>query len=139
MIKDRSKGNTLMKVALVSIPVQDPVKAYEIYTSKLGFMSKEFDPEASLTIVVSADDKDGTAILLEPCLGSFAENYQKSAFDANLPIMALGGKHVKSELERMKVVGIKLRPELDQPKWGIEIFFEDGCGNLLMIEETSAQ
>ena len=56
-----------MKISLVSIPVRDPVKAHEIYTSKLGFISKEFDADASLAIVVSAEDTDGAAILLEPC------------------------------------------------------------------------
>ncbi|WP_299948333.1 VOC family protein [uncultured Microbulbifer sp.] len=125
-----------MKVSLVSIPVQNPIKAHEIYTSQLGFVSKELDPDANLAIVVSRDDPDGTAILLEPCQGNFAESYQKSAFEANLPIMVLEVKNVKSEFKRMEVAGVKLRPELDKPKWGIQNVFEDGCGNLLMIEET---
>jgi len=111
-----------VKISLVSMPVQDPVKAHEIYTTKLGFVSKEFDPAANLAIVVSSEDPDGTAILLEPCQGSFAENYQKSAFDAQL-------------LERLKSVGVKLRPELDRPDYGIVNVFEDGCGNMLMIAE----
>ena len=66
-----------MKISLVSMPVQDPINAHEIYTSTLGFISKEFDADASLAIVVSAEDPDGTAILLEPCKGTFAESYQK--------------------------------------------------------------
>lgn len=125
-----------MKISLVSIPVQDPVKAHEIYTSKLGFISKEFDAAASLAIVVSAEDPVGTALLLEPCQGNFAENYQKSAFDANLPIMVFGIKNVKAEFERLKAVGVKVRPDLDKPEWGLNNMFEDGCGNLLMIEES---
>ena len=55
-----------MKISLVSIPVQDAVKAHEIYTSKLGFISKEFDADAHIAIVVSAEDPKGTAIILEP-------------------------------------------------------------------------
>ncbi len=124
-----------MKVSLVSIPVQDPVAAHEIYTSKLGFITVEFDPEASLAIVASADDPHGVAILLEPCKGNFAEKYQVSAFNANLPIMALGTKNAEDELNRLKASGVTLRSELDNPKWGIQNVFEDGCGNLLMIEE----
>lgn len=127
-----------MKVSLVSIPVQDPIVAHQIYTSKLGFICKEFDPDASLAIVVSVDDPHGVAILLEPCKGNFAENYQKSAFKANLPIMALEAKDVEVEFKRLKVAGVTLRPELDNPKWGIQNVFEDGCGNLLMIEEKNA-
>ena len=128
----------ILKVSLVSIPVQDPIKAHEIYTSKLGFISKEFDSDASLAIVVSAEDPDGTAILLEPCQGNFAEYYQKSAFEANLPIMGFVVKDLQIEFKRMKEAGVKLRPELDKPEWGIENVFEDGCGNLLMIEELLA-
>ncbi|MFW2374052.1 MAG: VOC family protein [Gammaproteobacteria bacterium] len=127
-----------MKISLVSMPVQDPIKAHEIYTSKLGFISKEFDSGASLAIVVSAEDKEGTAMLLEPCQGTFAESYQKSAFEANLPIMVFGVKNVEAELERLKTAGVKMRPELDKPDWGLKNMFEDGCGNILMIEEIPA-
>jgi len=125
-----------MKISLVSIPVQDPLKAHEIYTSKLGFVSREFNPTASLAIVASKEDPTATAILLEPCSGNFAEDYQRSAFDANLPIMGFSTKNINTELERLKSEGIKLRPDLDKPEWGIENVFEDGCGNLLMIEEA---
>ncbi len=123
-----------MKLSLVSIPVQDPVKAHEIYTKKLGFVSKEFDAGAQLAIVVSAEDPAGTAMLLEPCQGSFAESYQKSAFEASLPIMVFGVKDIEAELDRLKAAGIKVRPELNKPEWGLMNMFEDGCGNILMIE-----
>ena len=126
-----------MKLSLVSIPVQDPVKAHEIYTTKLGFLSKQFDPKMSLAIVASPEDPDGTAILLEPCQGSFAEEYQKSAFDAKLPIMVFKVANVSAELEKLHSAGIKLRPELDKPEWGLTNLFEDGCGNLLMLEGAS--
>lgn len=125
-----------MKISLVSLPVRDPCEAHEIYTSKLNFISKEFKPDESLAIIVSPEDVKGTAILLEPCIGNFAGVYQKSAFEANLPIMAFSVKDVSRELERLDAMNIKLRPELDRPEWGIQNVFEDGCGNLLMIEEA---
>ena len=127
-----------MKISLVSMPVQDPINAHEIYTSTLGFISKEFDADASLAIVVSAEDPDGTAILLEPCKGTFAESYQKSAYEANLPVMVFSVKSVDAELERLKSAGVKLLPELDKPECGLKNMFEDGCGNILMIEEIPA-
>jgi len=127
-----------VKVSLVSVPVQDPIYAHEIYTKKLGFISKEYDPDANLAIVAAAEDPHGTAILLEPCKGDFTEKYQRSAFETNLPIMGLVADTVEAELTRLKSVGVTLRPELDNPKWGIQNVFEDGCGNLLMIENKSA-
>lgn len=125
-----------MKISLVSIPVPDPVKAHEIYTTQLGFVSREFNPEASLAIVAAKEDPAATAILLEPCRDNFAGQYQQAAFNANLPIMGLSAISVSAELEKLKSAGIKLRPELDRPDWGIVNVFEDGCGNLLMIEQA---
>jgi len=119
------------------MPVQDPIAAHEIYTTKLGFVSKEFDEAASLAIVVSADDPSGTALLLEPCKGSFAEDYQASAFGANLPIMIFAVKDIETEMRNLASAGVKLRPDLDKPEWGLENMFEDGCGNLLMLEAAA--
>jgi hypothetical protein len=56
-----------MKISLVSIPVQDPIKAHEIYTSILGFISREFNQVAQLAVVVSPEAPNDTALLLEPC------------------------------------------------------------------------
>lgn len=127
-----------MKLSLVSIPVQDPIEAHEIYTKKLGFTSKEFNKEAGLAIVVSTEDPGGTALLLEPSKGSFAETFQKAAFDAKLPIMVFAVENVRNEIERLKGAGVKVRPDLDRAEWGLENLFEDGCGNLLMLQGPPA-
>lgn len=127
-----------MKLSLVSIPVQDTIKAHEIYTSKLGFVSKIFNAEMQLAIVLSPEDSTGTAILLEPCRGTFAESYQKSAFESNLPIMVFSVDDVDAELGKLGAAGIILRPDLDKPEWDLANMFEDGCGNLLMLEKTNA-
>ncbi len=126
-----------MKISLVSVPVQDPLKAHEIYTEKLGFVSKEFDPAASLAIVASGEDPDGAAILLEPCRNTFAEKYQKAAFESKLPIIVFGVEDAEAELKRLELIGIKLRPDLDNPNWGLTNMFEDGCGNIIMLNQPS--
>lgn len=124
-----------MQLSLISIPVQDPIAAHQIYTTKLGFITKEFKPELSLAIVVSSQAPEGVSILLEPCKGSFAEQYQLSAYQANLPIMVFSVKNVSKTLEEFRANGITLRPELNNPEWGLMNLFEDGCGNILMLEE----
>lgn len=126
-----------MKVSLVSVPVTDPIKAHKIYTSLLGFETKEFDPEAQLAIVVSPDDSNSTAILLEPCQGSFYEEFKTAAFDSNLPILVLKAENPSAEIERLKSAGVTIRSDLDKPEWGLTNMFEDGCGNLLMIEAVT--
>jgi len=44
----------------------------------------------------------------------------------DLPIMGFSTKSISAELTRLKSVGIKLRPELDKPEWGIENVFKGG-------------
>ncbi|MEM7359910.1 MAG: VOC family protein [Pseudomonadota bacterium] len=127
-----------MKLSLISIPVQDPLSAHDIYTNKLGFVSREFDAEAQLAIVVSSEDTSGPAMLLEPCKGSFAESYQTAAFEANLPIMFFSVQDVEAEMKKLASNGVKVRPDLDRPKWGLTNLFEDGCGNLLMLEQSKS-
>jgi hypothetical protein len=126
-----------MKIQLVSIPVQDPVAAHDIYVSKLNFVSKQFDAEARLAIVVSPEQPEGPEILLEPCSGTFAETYQNAAFAADLPCMIFAVQDVGQEMKRLEAEGVTLRPDLDRPEWGLTNLFEDGCGNLLMLQEAS--
>lgn len=126
-----------MKIQMVSVPVQDPVKAHRIYTTHLGFRSLEFDETAQLAIVVSPEDPDGTQLLLEPCVGTFAEAYQQAAFEANLPVMIFSTRDVELQKEKLLAAGVRLRPDLDRPDWGLTNLFEDGCGNYLMFSEEA--
>ncbi len=128
-----------MKISMVSIPVTDPSHAHEVYTTKLGFRSKEFDAQAMIAVVASPEAFRETSILLGPCQGSFAEDYQRAAYTANLPIMVLSATDVAAELARLKAAGVTLRPDLDRAEWGLVNLFEDGCGNLLMLQETAEQ
>jgi catechol 2,3-dioxygenase-like lactoylglutathione lyase family enzyme len=99
-----------MKLDLVSIFVDDPVRAHEFYTEVLGFLSKEFTPDAHLAIVVSPEDPGGTALLLEPRGDSFA---------------------------RMESRGVQFRDDLAKPEWSLENMFEDTFGNLILLQEQS--
>jgi len=120
------------------MPVKDPIAAHAIYTEKQGFSSREFDQQAGLAVVVSAADPDGTALLLEPCEGTFAETYQQSAYAANLPIRVFTVANVDEELQRLAAAGVTMRADLDKPDCGLSNLFEDGCGNLLMLQQASA-
>lgn len=128
-----------MKIQLVSIPVRDPVFAHDIYVSKLGFVSKQFDAEAQLAIVVAPEQREGPEILLEPCTGTFAEAYQTAAFEADLPYMIFSVQDPGQEMKRLGEAGITLRPDLDRPDWGLTNLFEDGCGNLLMLQQGAPE
>lgn len=125
-----------MKIALTSIFVDDPVKAHAFYTEVLGFQSKEYDPESQLAVVVSPEDPDGTALLLEPRGDSFAKDYQQEVYKAGLPIIVFGAKDVPGEIERLKQKGVKFRDDLTKKEWGLENLFEDSAGNIIMLQEV---
>lgn len=128
-----------MRISLTSLFVDDPIKAHAFYTEKLGFASKQFEPEALLAVVVSSEDPGGTALLLEPRGDGFAREYQAKVYEAGLPIMVFGSRDLDAEIERLKAAGVSFRGDLDKPEWGLTNLFEDTCGNLIMLQaETEA-
>lgn len=127
-----------MKILMTSVFVDDPVGAHAFYTEVLGFQSREFDPEAQLAVVVSAEEPDGTALLLEPRGDSFGKTYQEAVFDAGLPVIVFGTEDLPAEIDRLKARGVRFRDDLAKPEWGLENLFEDSFGNLVMLQETSS-
>ena len=125
-----------MKIALTSIFVDDPIKAHKYYTEVLDFKYNHFEPEAQLAIVVSPEDPDGIALLLEPRGDSFAKEYQEQVFNAGLPVIVFSANDLDEEIERLKNNGVKFRDDLTKKEWGLENLFEDSCGNLIMLQKN---
>jgi len=123
-----------MKILLTSVYVDDPVKAHKYYTEVLGFQSKQFDPDAQLAVIVSPEDPDGTALLLEPRGDSFGKTYQENVYNAGLPIIVFGADNVEAVKKDLESRGVTFRDDLAKPEWGLKNLFEDTCGNLIMLE-----
>ncbi len=126
-----------MKIALTSIFVDDPIKAHKFYTEVLAFSSKHYEPDAQLAIVVSPEDPEGTALLLEPRGDSFARQYQEQVYNAGLPVIVFGVNNLDDEIERLKNNGVRFREDLTKKEWGLENLFEDTSGNLIMLQKNS--
>ena len=126
-----------MKISLTSIFVDDPVKAHTFYTETLGFRSKEFSAASQLAIIVSDEDPDGTALLLEPRGDSFGLEYQTKVYESGLPTIVFSVNDLKSTVNRLRSLGVVFRDDLAKPAWGLENMFEDTCGNLIMLQEES--
>ena len=88
--------------------------------------------------MVSPQDPDGTALLLEPRGDGFAKTYQEEVYKAGLPIMVFGTADIQAEREKLEKGGVKFRDDLAKPEWGLQNMFEDTCGNLIMVEEIPA-
>jgi predicted enzyme related to lactoylglutathione lyase len=124
-----------MKVALASVSVKDPIAAFKFYTETLGFVEKTYMPEMLLAIVVSPEDKDGTALLLEPRGGYGSDKFYDGIYEAKLPVIIFGSEDVQAEYEKLKAKGVKFTQEPTKTEWGTQAIFDDTCGNLIQIHQ----
>ncbi len=124
-----------MKISMTSIPVDDPLKAFQFYTGILNFKELMYVPDAQLAIVVSPEAPDGTGLLLEPRGDSFYKTFQESAYAAGLPVIVFGVDDIHAEYERMKKRGVVFKSEPQKTEWGTQAVFEDTCGNWIQLHQ----
>lgn len=124
-----------MNIKLTSIPVIDPIKAFKFYTSILGFEELMYNPEAFLAIVVSPENKNGTALLLEPVDDDIYKPFQQSVFKKELPVIILGCTDVQKEYDRLLKLGVVFKTPPTKSEYGTFAIFNDTCGNFIQIHQ----
>src|SRR6185503_20926718 len=122
-----------MKIKLVSVMVDDPLKAFKFYTEVLGFVEKVYMPEGQLAIVASPDEPDGTQLLLEPNGNLGAKTFQQAVYQAELPVIIFGVEDVQQEYEKLKARGVVFKKAPTKTDYGTEAMFDDTCGNYIQI------
>jgi predicted enzyme related to lactoylglutathione lyase len=125
-----------MKIALTSVLVDDPIKAFKFYTEVLGFVEKLYMPEAYLAIVVSPEDPNGTGLLLEPSNNPIVKPFRDGLYAQGLPVIVFGTADIQAEYERLRARGVVFRSAPTKQDWGIEAVFEDTCGNLIQLAQV---
>ncbi len=126
-----------MKITMVSIIVNDPLKAYAFYTETLGFVRRMFVPDARLAIVTAPEDPDGTGLLLEPNDHPASKAFQQTMYSEGFPVMVFSVTDIHETYARLKEKGVAFRKEPTQAEWGgYEAILDDTCGNLLLITQT---
>lgn len=125
-----------MRIGLTSIFVNSPIEAFKFYTEILGFIEKFYMSEANLAIVVSPENPDGTALLLEPNDNPIAKTYQEAIYKTGLPVIVFSVDDIQKEYERLKHLGVVFKKEPTKTEWGTETIFEDTCGNLIQLHQV---
>lgn len=125
-----------MKIALTSVYVDDPARAFAFYTEVFGFLPRLYMPEANLAIVVSPEDPDGTGLLLEPNGKPIARTYQEALYQAGLPAIVFGVADLRREYARLAARGVVFRGEVAQTDAGLLVLCEDTCGNLIQLHQA---
>ena len=131
-----------MKIKLASVAIDDYDKALKFYTEVLGFVKKRDIPlgeGARWITVVSAEDPDGTELLLEPNAEYPAMKALREALNKDgIPYTAFQVGDIQKEYERLKKLGVEFTMEPTNMGMTSAAVFNDTCGNLIQIYQVHA-
>jgi predicted enzyme related to lactoylglutathione lyase len=122
-----------MTIAMTSVYVDDPIRAFAFYTDVLGFDEFQFLPEAQVVVVISPEQPNGTGLLLEPNQNPIASRYQRELYEAGFPVIVFGTTDLQAEYERLTGLGVEFRKPPEETPWGTMADFDDTFGNYIRI------
>jgi catechol 2,3-dioxygenase-like lactoylglutathione lyase family enzyme len=128
-----------MRIYVTSVFVDDQRKALEFYTDVLGFQKKRDIPlgSASWLTVVSAEQPDGTELLLEPSDHPAVRPYKKALVEDGIPATSFAVDDVQAEFDRLRSEGVRFTQEPIQMGAVTTAVFDDTCGNLIQIVQLA--
>ena len=125
-----------MRISMVSILVEDPVKAFKYYTEILGFEEVMYSPENYIAIVRSPLDTDGVIILLEPTEPegiAEAKQYKKKLYDMGIPVITFSSDSIFKTVSELKRKGVKFLKDPEITEFGHQAIFDDSNGNYIQL------
>lgn len=133
----QEKERGTLKIKIASVFVNDQEQALKFYTEVLGFVKKSDVPvgEFRWLTVVSAEEPDGTELLLEPNVNPAAKSYQKAIYDQGIPATTFFVEDVEKEFNRLEKLGVKFTTEPEKAGSTVIAVFDDTCGNLIQITQ----
>jgi predicted enzyme related to lactoylglutathione lyase len=129
---------TIMKIKVTSVMVDNQDKALQFYTEILGFVKKTEIPmgEHKWLTVVSAEEKDGVELLLEPLGFEPAKIFQKALFEAGIPLTMFSIADIEKEYERLQKLDVKFSVPPTKMGPATIAVFDDTCGNNIQIVQV---
>jgi catechol 2,3-dioxygenase-like lactoylglutathione lyase family enzyme len=123
------------KIHITSVLVDDQDKALAFYTEVLGFVKKTEIPlgDSRWLTVVSADDPDGTELLLEPDEHPAAAPFKQALQADGIPYTSFAVADVRAEFERLVALGVRFTQEPLEMGPVTTAVLDDTCGNLIQL------
>jgi catechol 2,3-dioxygenase-like lactoylglutathione lyase family enzyme len=127
--------DTVIKIAVTSVMVEDQARALAFYSDVLGFVKKTDIPmgEFRWLTVVSPAAPDGVELLLEPAHHPASKVFQKAMFDDGIPLTSFAVDNVQAEFERLSSQGVVFRTKPTAAGPVTIAVLEDTCGNLIQL------
>lgn len=124
-----------MRIYVTSVLVDDQDKALKFYTEVLGFVKKVEIPlgEARWLTVVSAEDPEGTELLLEPDGHPAVGPFKRALVEDGIPFTSFAVSDVNREFNRLRSAGVRFTQEPLEMGGVTTAVFDDTCGNLIQI------
>lgn len=125
-----------IKVAMVSVLVKDPIKAFKFYTEILGFEKVMYSPENYLAIVKSPLAPNGVNILLEPTEPGgieIAKKFKTEIYKMGIPIISFSSENIEATVKELKEKGVAFKKEITKNDWGTDAVFDDDNGNYIQL------
>jgi predicted enzyme related to lactoylglutathione lyase len=133
--QDNRKEKTALKIKLSSVYVDDQDKALKFYTEVLGFVKKRDIPVGRFKFltVVSADEPNGTELLLEPSENPATQTFKKALVEQGIPLTTFAVDDIQKEYERLQRLGVAFRMKPTRTPGPTIAVFDDTCGNFIQI------
>ena len=128
-----------MRIHLSSIFVDDQDKALRFYTEVLGFEKKTEVPlgEARWLTVVSADEPNGTELVLEPDTHPAVKPLKEALVADGIPFTSFAVNNLTAEFERLQTLGVTFTQRPVDMGPVTTAVFDDTCGNLIQIAQPA--
>lgn len=128
-----------MRIYVTSVLVDDQDKALKFYTEVLGFVKKTEVPlgEARWLTVVSAEDAEGTELLLEPDGHPAVGPFKRALVEDGIPFTSFAVDDVHREYDRLRSAGVRFTQEPLDMGGVTSAVFDDTCGNLIQIVKVN--
>jgi catechol 2,3-dioxygenase-like lactoylglutathione lyase family enzyme len=128
-----------MRIYVTSVFVDDQAKALDFYTGKLGFEVKNDIPlgDNRWLTVVSAEQPDGTELLLEPSDHPAVRPYKEALVADGIQAASFQVDDLDAEFGKLKANGVSFTQEpLDAGSVRMAVF-DDTCGNLIQLVQMT--
>lgn len=124
-----------MRIYVTSVFVDDQDEALKFYTEVLGFVKKTEIPlgEARWLTVVSAEQPEGTELLLEPGGHPAVGPFKRALVEDGIPAASFAVEDVDREHDRLQSLGVRFTQEPLAMGNVTTAVFDDTCGNLIQI------
>ena len=130
-----------MRIGHTSVDVDDQQKALRFYTETLGFRLKHNIPmgEHAWITVVSAEEPEGTELVLEPAGLPAVIPYRQALVEDGIPFTAFTVDDVGAEHDRLAAKGVRFVQAPTDLGTVVTAVFDDTCGNLIQIMQEKDQ